>query len=706
MGPGRTRSARSGGYEMAGTRSALIVATSAYDDARLAALRSPHVDAEALAGVLADPEIGDFEVTTVLNRPWHEVSRAVAQFFRDRRPDDLVLLHFSCHGLKDDSGELYFAATDTSLDLLEATAVASSAVNRAVDRSRAGRVLMFLDCCYAGAFARGMVARAGGDVDVNERLGGRGRAVITAASAMQYAFEDSAVVDEVSTIRPSLFTNALVEGLRTGDADLDLDGWVGLDELYAYVHDAVTAANPDQTPRKWTFDIEGDLRVARRGTPVATPAELPAELHRALGSVLTWERIAVVEPLGDLARAGHPGRALAAKQILEDLAAHDDSERVRAAARTALGLTEAPPPAPPAVPAPTPVPAPAAAAPAAETPAREPTPGRRPGRGVLLAAVAVLVALAAGIGYVAWPDADTPDGGDGDGITAGAGLPVSDLVATQVNDGPQQLVAIHSSGNTTPLVDSPDASGPSLNKQRTRLVVLESGDSGGHQPWLVDDLTSDTPTREKLFTPAAEDTCPDASSPTWDSSGGYLALVCHDLDGASLGLWVLNMNDEGNLPEEALVNWASITGAPSWGGDGRIYFVSRGKNQTSGIYWVDPGEPSAVQQVGTAVEDEWLSHPDWCEQGLLFQRSPDSSSPGSLELFQDGKVVSLATPDTVEAPTWAPDCAAVAWLGPSGSGDVVFTAPFVSAEDGGPELGTASELEVSGEIGPPAWGDR
>jgi hypothetical protein len=547
-----------------------------------------------------------------------------------------------------------------------------------------------------------MVARAGGDVDVNERLGGRGRAVITAASAMQYAFDDSAVVDEASTIRPSLFTNALVEGLRTGDADIDLDGWVGLDELYAYVHDAVTAANPDQTPRKWTFDIEGNLRVARRGTPVITPAELPPELHRAVGSVLTWERIAVVEPLGDLAKAGHPGRALAAKQILEDLAAHDDSERVRAAARTALGLAEAPTPAP--EPSPTPVPAPAPApASAAETPPREPTPRRR---GVYLAAVAVVVALAAGVAYLVWPDADNPDGNDGGNITAGAGLPVSDLVATQVNDGPQQLVAIGDDGNTTPIVDDPDASGPSLNKQRTRLVVLLTRDSGGHQPWLVDDLTSATPSREKLFTPAAEDACPDASSPAWDSSGDYLAFVCHDLDGASLGLWVMNLSEDGNLPEKALVNWASITGAPSWGGDGRIYFVSRGKNQTSGIYWVDPDEPSAVQQVSTGVEDEWLSHPDWCEQGLLFQRSADSRSSGSLELFHDGNVVSVATPDTVEAPTWAPECAAVAWLAPTASGDGVFTAPFVSVEEGGPKLGTASRLEVSGVIGPPAWGDR
>ena len=138
------------------------------------------------------------------------------------------------------------------------------------------------------------------------------------------------------------------------------------------------------------------------------------------------------------------------------------------------------------------------------------------------------------------------------------------------------------------------------------------------------------------------------------------------------------------------MNWASITGAPSWGGDDRIYFVSRGKNQTSGIYWVDPDEPSAVQQVSTGIEDEWLSHPDWCEQGLLFQRSTDARSPGSLELFQDGKVVSLTTPDTVDAPTWSPECAAVAWLAPTASGDAVFTAPFVSVEDGGPKLGTAS----------------
>ncbi len=184
----------------------------------------------------------------------------MAQFFRNQHPDDLALVHFSCHGLKDDSGELYFAMTDTSIDLLEATAVSADSVNRAMDHSRAGRVLLLLDCCYSGAFARGMVARAGPVVDVNDRLGGRGRAVITAATALQFAFEGGVAEGNPDDVEPSLFTTALVEGLRTGEADRDLDGWISLDELYNYIHEAVTRVNPDQTPTKWAFDHRRDRR--------------------------------------------------------------------------------------------------------------------------------------------------------------------------------------------------------------------------------------------------------------------------------------------------------------------------------------------------------------------------------------------------------------------------------------------------------------
>src|SRR5262252_9035103 len=95
-----------GGDGVDATRAALIVASYEYRDLGLQRLRAPAYDAEALARVLSARDIGDFDVHTLLNEPEPVVSEAVEEFFADRRPDDLLLLHFSCHGVKDDSGEL------------------------------------------------------------------------------------------------------------------------------------------------------------------------------------------------------------------------------------------------------------------------------------------------------------------------------------------------------------------------------------------------------------------------------------------------------------------------------------------------------------------------------------------------------------------------------------------------------------------------
>ena len=69
------------------------------------------------------------------------------EFFADRRPDDLLLVHFSCHGVKDEGGELYFAAANTRLRRLGATAVAAEFVNRRMNRSRSRRWC----CCWTAA---------------------------------------------------------------------------------------------------------------------------------------------------------------------------------------------------------------------------------------------------------------------------------------------------------------------------------------------------------------------------------------------------------------------------------------------------------------------------------------------------------------------------------------------------------------------------
>ena len=131
-------------------RLALVVAVDRYDHPALHRLASPAADAESLAEVLGDPALGGFEVEILHNPSSSAAAERVEQVLADRRSTDLVLLHFSCHGLKDESGELYLAATNTRPDLLGSTAIDAAWVNRTMQRSRAQRVVLLLDCCYGG----------------------------------------------------------------------------------------------------------------------------------------------------------------------------------------------------------------------------------------------------------------------------------------------------------------------------------------------------------------------------------------------------------------------------------------------------------------------------------------------------------------------------------------------------------------------------
>jgi hypothetical protein len=261
---------------MAGARKSLIVANDLYDHDGLAHLLAPEADAEALAGVLGDPAIGDFQVRVVRNQPAHVIREEIEELFSDSRTDDVLLLHFSCHGLKGDSGELFFATRNTRPNRLGSTAVSADFVQRCMRTSRSRSIVLLLDCCYGGAFSTGVRVRAAGNVNVLDSFpgrldGGRGRAVITASSAMEYAFEGDHLADERAR-RPSVFTAALVEGLATGDADRDRDGWVSLNELYDYVFDRVRERNPNQTPSR-DVEMQGELYLARSPhRPTDTPA--------------------------------------------------------------------------------------------------------------------------------------------------------------------------------------------------------------------------------------------------------------------------------------------------------------------------------------------------------------------------------------------------------------------------------------------------
>lgn len=275
---------------MSGSRSALLIATGEYENPALKQLRSPARDAAGLAEVLQDPGVGAFDVTQVIDRPQHEVNRRLETFFLDRSRDDLLLLHVSCHGIKDDSGSLYFAAADTDRRLLASTAISAAFVHEQMRRCRAKSIVVLLDCCYSGAFLPG--AKGDTAVHVKEELAGHGRAILTATNRTEYAWEGDHLTKLVP--EPSRFTGAVIDGLRTGEADRDQDGIVSVHDLYEYVYERIRAANVKQRPQMWV-ELEYKVAIAwanGRSHGGAVPATLTAE---PVSAPLAGPRISAVQ---------------------------------------------------------------------------------------------------------------------------------------------------------------------------------------------------------------------------------------------------------------------------------------------------------------------------------------------------------------------------------------------------------------------------
>ncbi|MFJ9420400.1 caspase family protein [Streptomyces sp. NPDC101227] len=252
-------------------RSALILVNERHADKRFTDLPGASADAQHLSSVLRDPEIGQFEVTVESNKTARAWRKAIQRFFSDAERDDELLLHLSCHGRKDMRNRLHFVAKDTESNMLEATSVSAEFLADRLEESRSRRIILLLDCCYSGAFSKGMRSRGEPDADVSETFQGNGRIVITSSTSLQYSYESEVLSRRKG--QPSIFTSAVVDGLRSGDADLDQDGFVSVEELYEFVSRKVTEQIPEQTPTLSAFSVEGQIFLARNPKAVSSQSD-------------------------------------------------------------------------------------------------------------------------------------------------------------------------------------------------------------------------------------------------------------------------------------------------------------------------------------------------------------------------------------------------------------------------------------------------
>jgi uncharacterized caspase-like protein len=294
-----------------GRKLALIIGNSQYQDSRLAQLVTPQEDVNDLAAILRAPDIGGFDdVKTLVNETDANIRLSVEDFFADKKPDDLLVVYFSGHGVRDEQGRLYLAVNNTRANRLRATAIPSEFITNEMDRSRSRRQVLVLDCCHSGAFAQGSKAVTGESAGTGPAFEGigYGRVVLTATDATQYAWEGDQVIGQADR---SVFTHYLIEGLRTGAADTNHDGTITLDEMYDYVYENVVTITPKQTPGKWSYKQQGDIVIARNPQAGVRPAQPPSEIIDTARRLAAVPTAVLVVRQGINAGAAYPLRAAA-----------------------------------------------------------------------------------------------------------------------------------------------------------------------------------------------------------------------------------------------------------------------------------------------------------------------------------------------------------------------------------------------------------
>ncbi len=233
-------------------------------------------------------KFGTVKTLTILDtEATKEKIKAAKIFLKQARPDDEVILFAAGHGLLDDQLDFYFATTDVDFDKPALRGLKYDDLEGLLDEVASRKKLMLIDACHSGELDKEAVTVSNATVVASENssvksrgfknltnndLGttnifelmrmmfsdlrrGSGSMVISSASGVEFAFEND-------TWKNGVFTYSLLEGLKTGNANLNKDTQVQVSELRDYVIKRVgELTNGKQTPTSRKENLEFDFKV-------------------------------------------------------------------------------------------------------------------------------------------------------------------------------------------------------------------------------------------------------------------------------------------------------------------------------------------------------------------------------------------------------------------------------------------------------------
>ncbi|MEM9918556.1 MAG: caspase family protein [Bacteroidota bacterium] len=209
---------------------ALVVGISSYS--HMPALRYTDDDAYRMYAFLKSPEGGalsDDQIRILIDEEAtrQRIIDAMSEIFGQAGPNDLVMLYFSGHGLKGSFVPIDFDGFNNKL--------AHEEINAILAQSPAKYKLCIADACHSGSlFAmKGTYETALTKYYKTLAQAQAGTALIMSSKSDETSLESSG-------LRQGVFSHFLIRGLK-GEADMDHDRVVSVQELYDYIHDNVRA---------------------------------------------------------------------------------------------------------------------------------------------------------------------------------------------------------------------------------------------------------------------------------------------------------------------------------------------------------------------------------------------------------------------------------------------------------------------------------
>lgn len=209
-------------------RSALMISTPTDDDQEIADLVATSDEFLQLREVLNNPKIGGFgRITSLADSDCAKGKTEISRFFQNRESHEVLLLYLNGFELINVEDRIYFTDKNSDTGNLEETTISARFIHDAMKDCGAKQKILIIDC-----FSRH-------EMDAKRKDEKEARLVRFSRATKSFVLTSQDTIGTAKTaegIKNPKFTASLVEGLRTGDADLDRRGYITEDELFLYIY--------------------------------------------------------------------------------------------------------------------------------------------------------------------------------------------------------------------------------------------------------------------------------------------------------------------------------------------------------------------------------------------------------------------------------------------------------------------------------------